>query len=162
MLVSLVGMLGGCLHDPTIGPVFIEAPAARPGSARVYLYRVDPHHSYSTAEVRFDNAEPLQILDEEYIPLELTEGTHEVAFRLGRRLGWPNGAWRSQRIRATAGETLYFEINVGVTERPLPGSPDLEIAGRNTSGTAGEMITMQARTASEALPKLEFTHQHVP
>ena len=162
-LLSVLILVGavGCLHDATVGPLYSDAPTPPPGSARVFLYRIDPHHSYSIVEIRFDKDSPLQILDEEYITLELSEGTHEIDFRLRRRFGWPSGTWRNQRIRARNGETIYFEIAVGMTEGPTPGIRNLEIAGRPT-GTAGETVTIRARDESEALDLIRMTHLHVP
>lgn len=162
-LLSVLTLIGavGCIHDPTVGPLYSGAPSPTPGSARVFLYRIDPHHSYSTVEIRFDKERPLQILDEEFITLELREGTHEIDFRLRRRFPWPSGKWRNQRIRARSGEKIYFEIAVGVTERPTPASRNIEIAGRST-GTAGETVTIRMRAESEALDLIRMTHLHVP
>ena len=162
-LVCVLALLGasGCIHDPTVGPLYTGAAPPLPGAARVFLYRIDPHHSFSTVEIRFDNEQPLQILDEEYITAELEEGTHEIAFRLRRRLGWPSGSWRKQRIRAKDGETIFFEIAVGVTEQQTPSGRDLEIAGRAT-GTAGENVSVRIKSESEALELIRMTHLHVP
>src|SRR6056297_3543075 len=102
-MIALGAAMSGCIHDPTVGPLFEPAAEAPTGFARVYLYRIDPHHSYSLVEVRFDDQEALHLLDEEYITVQLEEGTHEVAFRLRRRFGWPWPTWRTQRIRAKSG-----------------------------------------------------------
>ena len=158
--ITLVGLLG-CIHDPTVGPLFEPAPEIAVGFSRVYLYRVDPHHSYSMVEIRFDDEEPLHLLDEEYITAQLAEGTHEVAFRLRRRFGW-GSTWKTQRIRARAGETIYFEIAVSVTDRSGSSSRDLEIAGRGAAGTAGEVATMRLQTETEAVERIRLTHLHVP
>ena len=160
-MIALSAM-SGCVHDPTVGPLFEPAAEAPTDFARVYLYRIDPHHSYSMVEVRFDDEDPLQLLDEEYITVQLEEGTHEVAFRLRRRFGWPWPAWRTQRIRAKSGETLYFEISVGVTDRVTSSSRDLDIAGRASTGTANEVANMRLQTESEAVERIRLTHRHAP
>ena len=159
-LLVLFGAIG-CIHDPTVGPLYNVAPSPKSGFARVYLYRIDPHHSYSTVELRLDNQAPLQILDEEYITVELEEGTHEIAFRLDRLFWLPNGTWRAQRIRARAGETIYFEIAVGVSERATPNVRDLEIAGRG-QGTAGEAVSIRMKNEKAAFDLIRMTHLHVP
>jgi hypothetical protein len=117
-------------------------------------------------EVRFDDETPLhlldELLDEQYIPVRLEEGTHEVAFRLRPQFGWPWPTWTTQRIRARSRETLYFEISVGVTGRAASSSRDLDIAGRASTGTANELATMRLQNASEAVERIRLTHLDAP
>lgn len=159
-VLAFAGVLG-CMHDPTIGPLFTARPAPEPGLTRIYLYRFDPRHSYSTVEIRFDEGEPLQILDEEYITVELEEGVHEIQFRLRRRFWGPSWSWRTQRIRAQSGEVIYFEIAVAITGSTTPTSREMQIAGRPV-GTAGESVSIEMKRASEAVERIRMTHLHVP
>lgn len=151
----------GCVHDPTIGPLYAGTEEAKPGHARIYLYRHDPHHSFSTVEVRFDQGSPLQILDEEYITVELEEGVHEVEFRLRRRIWGPRWSWRNQRIRARSGDTLFFEIAVGVTGSSTHTGREVAIAGRPV-GTASESVSVEMKSEAEATSRIRMTHLHVP
>ena len=157
LLIVLASL--ACAPGPMPGPLFTAAPPPGPGLARVYLYRIDPHHSFSEVEIRFDGRRPLHLLDEEYVTLELTEGTHELEFRLHSKFGWPIFGWRQQRARAQQGETIYFEIGVGVVEQPIPTGRDLAIAGRD-AGTAGEVVSIRVRSESEAMQALRNTHLH--
>jgi len=146
-----------CLHGPTLGPLFKPARPPAAGMARVYLYRVDVHHSFSTVEIRFDGRTPLHIHDEEYSTLELTEGVHDLEFRLRRHFSWASWTWRRQQVRAKAGETIYFEIEVGIIEEHPPSGRDLKIAGRET-GLAGEVVSMRIKTEQEARNAIGRTH----
>jgi hypothetical protein len=140
-----------------MGPLFGGPHPPRDGTARVYLYRVDTHHSFSTVEIRFDGEKPFPILDEEYATLELEGGIHEVEFRL-RNAIWGGWRWRKQILRASPGETIYMEITVGVDEQPLASEGDLAIPGRD-SGTAGESVSLRLREPRVALEPLSRTHR---
>ena len=151
----------GCARDPLAGPLFAEAVGSKPGHARVYLYRLDRHHSYSTVEIRFDRRRPILILDEEYVTVELDEGTHEIDFRLKRRFWLPSLAWKKQRIRAEPGETLYFHVEVGVVERAVGAGRDFDIPGRS-AGIATEAVSIRVEDESVARREIANTHLHIP
>lgn len=156
VILALLLSLGCAKPGPT-GALFGGPHPPRDGTARVYLYRVDTHHSFSTVEIRFDGEMPFPILDEEYATLELEDGIHEVEFRL-RNAIWGGWRWRKQVLRARPGETIYMEITVGVDERPLASEGDLAIPGRD-SGTAGESVTLRLRESRAALEPLSRTHR---
>ena len=141
LLTALVGI--GCATPTPTGPLFGGPSPAEDGTARVYFYRVDKHHSFSTVEIRFDGEKPIPILDEEYASIDLEDGIHEVEFRL-RNAIWGGWRWRKQVLRASPGETIYMEIAVGVDEQELASGGDLAIPGRD-SGTAGEHVTLRLR-----------------
>jgi|JI10StandDraft_1071094.scaffolds.fasta_scaffold450326_2 hypothetical protein len=147
----------GCAKPTPTGALFGGPHPPRDGTARVYLYRVDTHHSFSTVEIRFDDEKPFPILDEEYATLELEDGVHEVEFRL-RNAIWGGWRWRKQILRASPGETIYMEITVGVDEQPLASEGDLAIPGRD-SGTAGESVSLRLREPRAALEPLSRTHR---
>lgn len=161
--IFLIGSTG-CVHDSTIGPLFAEAPAPDAKTARVYLYRIDPHHSYSMVEIELDHERTIQLLDEEYVDLDLDEGEHEFEFRLRRRFGFPGSRQQKQRIRVKGGETTYLEIAVSVTDRGTvsANSREGDIAGRNPSGSAGEVVSMRVKDAREASERIRMTHLHMP
>lgn len=147
----------GCAKPAPTGPLFGGPHPPKDGTARVYLYRVDTHHSFSAVEIRFDGEKPFPILDEEYASLELEDGIHEVEFRL-RNAVWGGWRWRKQVLRANPGETIYMEIAVGVDEQPLASEGDLAIQGRE-SGTAGESVSLRLRDPRAALEPLSRTHR---
>ncbi|MBY0400564.1 DUF2846 domain-containing protein [Myxococcota bacterium] len=153
----VVLVLAACLHGPALGPLFRPAGPPDPGRARVYLYRVDAHHSFSTVEIRFDRRKPLHIHDEEYATLELDEGVHELEFRIRRRFSPSSWTWRRQQVRADAGETIYFEIEVGIVEERTPAGRDLKIAGRE-GGMSGEVVSMRIKSEQEARDAIGRTH----
>lgn len=146
----------GCTTSTPTGPLFNGPREPGSGSTRVYLYRLDAHHSFSTVEIRFDGEEAFRILDEEYATFELEEGDHEVEFRL-RSAFWRSWQWRKHLLRARPGETIYMKISVGIDEQEIPAGRDLEIAGRD-GGTAGETVTLRLRGEREALEQLSRTH----
>lgn len=159
--VVLTAMLSlGCAKAAPTGPLFGGPHPPGDGTARVYLYRVDTHHSFSTVELRFDGERPFPMLDEEYATVELEDGTHEVEFRLSNAI-WGGWRWRRQVLHASAGETIYMEIRVGVDENRLANASDLEIAGRD-SATVGETVTLQLREGRDALEKLSRSHRVEP
>ncbi|MFK7896711.1 MAG: hypothetical protein AB8G23_12795 [Myxococcota bacterium] len=160
-LLTLLAM-AGCVHDPTIGPLFSESPTPPDDKARAYLYRIDPQHSYSMVELRLDQEKTIHLLDEEYLPLELSEGTHEIAFRLRRRFGVPASRWQSQRLRTRGGEKVYFEIAVQIMDRAGTSARESEIAGRRSSGITGEVVSMRKKEEREAIERLRMTHLHLP
>lgn len=160
VLTALLSL--GCAKAAPTGPLFGGPDPPGEGTARVYLYRVDTHHSFSTVEIRFDGQRPFPILDEEYATLELEDGIHAVEFRLSNAI-WGGWRWRRQVLHASAGETIYMQVGVGVgvgEQRTANGS-DLEIAGRG-SGTAGESVTLQLRERRDALEQLSRSHRIEP
>ena len=152
----------GCIHDATVGPLFARSPTPDANISRVYVYRIDPHHSYSMVEIELDHERTIHLLDEEYLGLDLEAGVHEFSFRFRRRFGLPGSSWQTQRIRAKGGETNYFEIAVSVTDRGTMAARESDIAGRNPSGTAGEVVSMRAKNEREASERIRMTHLHVP
>ncbi len=158
VLTALLSL--GCAKAAPTGPLFGGPHPPGEGTARVYLYRVDTHHSFSTVEIRFDGERPFPILDEEYATAELEDGIHEVEFRLSNAI-WGGWRWRRQVLHASAGETIYMEIRVGVDEKKIANGSDLGIAGRD-SGTVGESVTLQLRERRDALEKLSRSHRVEP
>lgn len=150
-------LLAGCLHDPPPGPLYVPAASPEPGFARVYLYRVDHHHSFSTVEIRIDGEEPFHIHDGEYATLTVADGVHAMDFRLLRRLVLPSIYWSEQRIRAHEGEKIYFEVSVRVVERWRPSSNESHIAGREI-GTSAEIVSIELRNEEEAIEAMRSTH----
>lgn len=146
----------GCAKPTPTGPLFGGPHPPFAETARVYLYRVDTHHSFSAVEIRFDGEDPFRVLDEEYVTIELEDGSHEVEFRL-RNAIWRGWRWRKQILRARRGETIYMEISVGVDDQTVAPGKDLEIPGRE-SGTVGEKVSFRLRAQREALDQLSRTH----
>ena len=151
-----VAGLGGCAQTPNPGPAFEAAPVPAEGRSRLYVYRLDPQRSLSSVEIALDGRSVGELRHGEYATFDLTAAPHRVDFRQ-RGLAFVSWGWNRQTIRPKSGETIYLEVSVRMSERPMPDTGrDLEIGGRG-GGATSENVFLQHRGAAEALDRLATT-----
>jgi hypothetical protein len=154
--VGLGTLLGACAQTSNPGPAFAAAPGPAEGRSRLYIYRLDPQHSMSSVQIALDGRSVGDLHHGEYATFDLAAGPHRVDFRQ-RGLAFVSWGWNRQTIRPKSGETIYLEVSVRMSERPMPETGhDLEIGGRG-GGAASENVFLQHRGAAEALDRLAGT-----
>lgn len=124
------------------------------------MYRVDPRPSLASVGIEIDGREIGRFQDAEYETLEVAAGPHHLKAQM-RGLAFVSVGWNEHRFRTLPGESIYIELSVRLTERAIPASPSLEIAGRSSAG-GSENVFLIERGAEEALDRMRGTARIVP
>ena len=149
----------GCARPPA-GPAFTPADAPNEPRSRVYVYRSDPRASLASVDIKIDGREIGRFRNEEYETIEIAAGPHQLKAQM-RGLAFVSLGWNEHRFRARPGKAIYIEVSVRLSERVIPDSPSLEIAGRSSAG-GSENVFLIERGAAEALDRMRATTRVVP
>ncbi len=160
LFLGLSLALGLACAKPPAGPAFTPAAAPPEHRSQIYVYRVDPRSSLASVDIKIDGREIGRFGDAEYETLEMAAGPHHLKARM-RGLAFVSLGWNEHRFRTLPGEAIYIEISVRLTERSIPDSPSLEIAGRSSLG-GSENVFLIERGANEALDRIRGTTRIVP
>lgn len=151
---SLFALAVACVGAPS-GPPFQLAEPPPDNRARLYVYRLDPHASYSTVRVSVAGRDLGQFRNGEYETVELPAGTRLL--RAGvRSLAFVNWGWNEQRVRLEPGETAFVRLSVKLSESGPPEGSEADIAGR-PSGRATQNVYIELRSEDQALEDLAGT-----
>jgi len=130
-----------CGPKTGLGPAW--KPAAPPGeqTALVYLFREDARSSPSNVHVELDGRDLGEMGDQEYAPLRVSPGLHELRVRLSTGL-MLSTSWNRIQLAARGGETVFVRVFVDLDSTSVDPTLDADFGapGRGSRNVTAKVF----------------------